>query len=102
MQKIRLRDYFTWSLVFGLVLLVVGGGLLWITEGDHGARAAVGRELGAVLIATAILTAVYEPYLRRQVVRDVFRAADLREDMAETGLANVQIGTPEWKNYFED
>ncbi len=101
-RTISLRSYVTWSLAAAVGLLALGVFVLWITTGDESSIGTVGREIGAVLVTSAFLIGLYEPYLRKQVVRDVFTATDLSGDMAEVGLANVVIGLPEWDKYLAD
>jgi hypothetical protein len=100
--NIKLPRYLSRSVVAALVIGLGGLALIWRATGDASSAGAVGREVGAVLLTTAVLLGAYEPYLRKQIIKDVFRAADLREDMAAVGLANVGIGAPSWEGYMAD
>jgi hypothetical protein len=100
--SIKLSAYLSRSLAVALVVGLVGLVLVWRTTGDTSSLGTVGREVGAVLLTTGVLLGAYEPYLRKQIIKDVFRAADLREDMARVGLANVGIGAPDWERYVGD
>ncbi len=88
-----------------LVLVIIGGLALYFSaelEGPHGPSSwdAVLREGGALLFVTATLSVAWDLRGRRQLTNEVLAAADLSEDIVQTGITRItsHYGDIDWND----
>ena len=79
-----------WSVIVAVAMIVIGGGSLYFSSPDKSAAWSLfAANVGGILVATGLISLIWELASKRLFLSEIFSVAELSEDIRRSGLARI-------------